>query len=317
MGAFHFSLRRSEAWAEDRRLADIRWSLEALDPRAHLRCGVFAASDGANVPYRFWKAREPRAVLLLLHGACDYSGAFDEIAPKLAERGFTCLAYDQRGFGATASRGEWAGTDRMVDDVSDAITFLRGRVGNTLPLFILGESMGGAMAVHAAAAFPNRGIDGLVLLAPGALASTLWKLIYRWSARLIHALARNCEIVFERESGNELSASSAIRLMSDPLVMRGIKPEIFMGLLALGTDAVRKAREVRIPVLTLIAGRDDLLRKACIRHLHDNLAGEKTCRLVEDAPHLLLHWRGGDSVLREARHWLLNRLMCRQQARPM
>ncbi len=253
-------------------------------------------------------------MLLLLHGACDYSGAFDEIAPKLAKRGFTCLAYDQRGFGATASRGSWAGTGRMVDDVSDAIAFLRTRAGKTLPLYIMGESMGGAMAVHAAAAFPTRGIDGLVLLAPGALASTLWKLVYRWCARLIHLLARDSEIVFDRVSGNELSPSSAIRLMSVPLVMRGIKPEMFMGLLALGSDAVRKAREVEIPVLTLIAGRDDLLRKACIRHLHDNLAGDKTWRLVEDAPHLLLHWQGGDGVLREARHWIVDRLMRRRGA---
>jgi acylglycerol lipase len=312
MGAFHFSLRPIEAWPQERRLSDIRWSLAALDPLSRVRCGVFPASDGANVPYRFWSAREPKAVLLLLHGACDYGGAFDEIAPRLARRGFTCLAYDQRGFGATASRGDWAGTDRLVDDVCDAIAFLRQRADKTLPLYIVGESMGGAVAVHAAAKFPQAGIDGLVLVAPGALASAIRQLVYGWMARLVRAFARDSEVVFERVSGWELTPSAAIRLLGDPLVMRGIKPEIFTGLVSLGSMAVLKAKDVTIPVLTQVAGRDDLLRQTCVRALHDNLAGPKTWQVIAGAPHLLLHWRSGESVLREARHWILNRLMCAQ-----
>ena len=51
--------------------------------------------------------------VLLLHGAFDYAAAFDEIGPKLAYKGFTALAIDQRGFGATESRGLWAGAARM------------------------------------------------------------------------------------------------------------------------------------------------------------------------------------------------------------
>ena len=61
--------------------------------------------------------------------------------------------------------------------------------------------------------------------------------------------------------------------------------------------------------MTMVAGKDDLLRQGCIRRLHDNLAGEKTWNFVNDGPHLLLHWKRGDVVLREARHWMNNRLM--------
>ena len=75
-----------------------------------------------------------KPLVLLLHGAFDYSGAFDELGPKLAAQGFTALAFDQRGFGATRSRRRWCGTKRMVHDVVDAIRFLRDRNG-ALPLF--------------------------------------------------------------------------------------------------------------------------------------------------------------------------------------
>jgi alpha-beta hydrolase superfamily lysophospholipase len=325
-GLFRFGLQQAASRDVKQRLADIRWSLSAADPRAHLRCGAFVASDGAQVPYRLWQARHPRALLLLLHGACDYSGAFDEIAPRLARRGFTSLAYDQRGFGATQSRGTWPGLDRMVDDVADATAFLRGRSGAALPVFLIGESMGGAVAVHAAAKFPNLDAAGLVLVAPGALASAVKRMFYHFLARVTRAITGDSEVVFERISGWELSPASAIRLLGDPLVMRGIKAEQFAGLVNLGYTAVSQAKNVTTPVLTLVAGKDDLLGQSSIRRLHDNLAGDKTWNLVKDGPHLLLHWKRGDVVLREARHWINNRLMMpnpassgagSEQARPL
>lgn len=308
-GMFRFGLQPSASRDAEGRLADTRWSLAAVDPRAHLRCGAFPASDGAQVPYRLWQAHHPRAQLLLLHGACDYSGAFDEIAPRLARRGFTSLAIDQRGFGATESRGTWTSQDRMVDDVADAIAFLRTRMGAKLPLFVIGESMGGAVAVHAAAKFPNLDLSGLVLVAPGALASAVKRMFYHLLSRITRALTGNSEVVFERISGWELSPASAIRLLGDPLVMRGIKTEQFEGLVNLGYTAVSEAKKVTTPVLTLVAGKDDLLNQVCIRRLYDNFAGEKTWNLVKDGPHLLLHWKRGDVVLREARHWINNMMM--------
>ena len=62
-------------------LAGARWSLVALDPSTPVRSGGFVASAGDIVPYRLWPAPKPRALVLLLHGALDYSGAFDELGP--------------------------------------------------------------------------------------------------------------------------------------------------------------------------------------------------------------------------------------------
>ena len=109
------------------------WANIGADPGARMRSGRFSASDGADIPYRLWRAREPRAAVLLLHGAFDYSAAFDEIGPKLARRGFTALAIDQRGFGATASRGHWVSADRMAADAVE--------IAENLPLVCEGEEI--------------------------------------------------------------------------------------------------------------------------------------------------------------------------------
>lgn len=284
------------------------WADIGADPRARMRCGSLHASDGANIPYRLWTAREPTGAVLLLHGAFDYAAAFDEIGPRLARGGFTALAIDQRGFGATPSRGTWSGTPRMAEDALDAAHMLLDRVGRETPLFIVGESMGAAVAVHAAARNKLPHLRGLVLLAPGALASRARQQLIAFVAAAVRFVAGDSGIVFERLAGSDLTASAAIRLMGDPLVLRQIRPEMLSGMADLAASAVAEASSVATPVLTMIGARDELVRLACVRQLFDNLAGEKCWQVIPDAPHLLLHWRRSSEILREAVVWMMARL---------
>lgn len=298
MAGYRIALR--QALVGNPSLDDVRWALQALDRR--VRYGAFPASDGAHVPYRLWLPKRPRAALLLLHGCCDYSGAFDSIGGKLARAGFAVMAYDQRGFGATQSRGSWAGGERLVRDVDDASEFFRTRLKPGLPLFIMGESMGGAVAIHAAAA--QRDIAGLVLLAPGALASPFRRSLYAWLLYFFRKIVGKAELVVERLDSSDLSASAAIRLLSDPMVMRSMNAELLDGVIALAYSAVDAASRVTVPTLTMVGAKDDLLRRDCILQLHQNLAGPKSWADIKDGPHLLLHWTRGKEVLRTARRWI-------------
>lgn len=266
--------------------------------------GAFRASDEAEVPYRLWLANKPRGAIVLLHGCCDYSGAFDEIAPKLVKRGFSCIAYDQRGFGATASRGQWTSQERYIADAREGIEFFRTRLNADLPLFIIGESMGGSVAVHTAANHPELNLGGIVLVAPGALASALRNRFYSWLMTALGLLAGKSELVVERNNANELAPAAAIRLLGDPMVMQAIRADLLAGVIAMGYCAVDAAKNVTIPALTMMAGKDDLLRGDCVRQLHENLAGEKDWLALKDGPHLLLHWEHGGVVLRRARRWI-------------
>jgi acylglycerol lipase len=287
------------------------WADVGADPRARMRCGSFFASDGAEVPYRLWTAREPTAAVLLLHGAFDYAAAFDEIGPKLARKKFTALAIDQRGFGATKSRGTWSGAAHMANDAGDAARVLLERIGTDKPLFVLGESIGGAVAIHAAAVGAIPQLRGIVLAAPGALASRFRHRLLAWIAAAARLLAGDSELVFERLSGWELTPAAAIRLIVAPLVMRRITPDMLCGMADLALSAVEAASGVEAPVLTMVGARDELVRLACVRRLFDNLAGEKTWRVIPEAPHLMLHSRHSNEILREAVNW-----MTAQVARP-
>ncbi len=303
-GTFRLAFRRFTPWKA--RVRDQRWSLAALE--SHVLCGKMTASDGAELPYRYWPAQGPaRAAILMLHGACDYSGAFDEVAPKLSRLGFSVFAYDQRGFGGTEKRGHWRGKKRMAKDVAEALGILRDRTGHEIPAFVIGESMGGAMAVQAAVR-ENIKADGLILVAPGALASTFWRLLMSWLARAINYFAPESEIVIERLSGKDLTPAAAIRLLFDPMILRGVRPDLLFSLVKLGKSSVERASEVNIPVLTMMGSKDDVLRQACIWTLHQRIAGKKEWALFDGGPHLLLHWQKHELVLERAVQWIERRI---------
>ena len=130
---------------------------------------AFIMADGAQLPLRRWDPAmmlaggiiEPKAVILALHGFNDYSNAFDTPAREWAKAGILTIAFDQRGFGQGPHRGRWAGVDTMTDDLLTAARLVRGRYPG-IPFVILGESMGGAVIMTAAAQFPDLPADRLV-----------------------------------------------------------------------------------------------------------------------------------------------------------
>ena len=91
----------------------------------------------------------PRAVVLALHGFNDYSYAFDLPATYWAEHGVITYAYDQRGFGDSPTHGFWSGPEALVRDTNTITRLLRARHPN-LPIYLLGESMGGAVLLASA-----------------------------------------------------------------------------------------------------------------------------------------------------------------------
>ena len=125
----------------------------------------FIANDGTILPVRRWRPEKSaaRAVLIALHGFNDYSNFFDDAGKYLARHGIRSYAYDQRGFGASPGHGLWPGIQGLTGDLKQFTRLVRERHPD-IPLYLLGESMGGAV-IMVAATDPARPPD----ISPGAL----------------------------------------------------------------------------------------------------------------------------------------------------
>ena len=123
-------------------------------------------ADGYVLPIQSWQPPDPpRAVVLALHGFNEYRDSFTAVGPYLALHGIATYAYDQRGFGTTAHRGLWAGTESLARDAAELSRLLR-RAYLGLPVYLLGESMGGAVAIASVTGTYQAAVDGVVLIAP-------------------------------------------------------------------------------------------------------------------------------------------------------
>ena len=134
---------------------------------ARLGPDALVSFDGARLPMTVWPALggEPWAVVIALHGMNDYAEAFTLAAPVWAAAGVTTYAYDQRGFGRGAGRGVWGGEGLMVEDLRTACALARARHPKAI-IAVVGESMGGAVAIAAFASDRPPDADRLVLMSP-------------------------------------------------------------------------------------------------------------------------------------------------------
>lgn len=131
------------------------------------RVPVWAAK--LKVPYRSWlPLNQPKEVLLCVHGLGFSSASFAEFGRSMAGRGFAVYAVDVRGFGQWAKR---KGQDKVdfeacLLDIEQALKSLR-KAYPGVPVFMVGESMGGAIAMAATARHPEL-VDGLVSSVPSS-----------------------------------------------------------------------------------------------------------------------------------------------------
>jgi len=221
---------------------------------------VFSTTDGVRLPVRTFAApQQPKAVLLALHGFNDYSRAFEGVADYLAQAGIKTMAYDQRGFGAAPERGKWAGTQVLVSDFLAFVHFVR-REHPGLPLFVLGESMGGAVVAEALSQETQTAIAGVILVAPAVWSRDTMP----WYQRLGLWLGTNLAPAWT-VTGKGLNIVPSdnrpmlIEFSRDPLVIKGTRLDALAGLSDLMDQAMVSVPKLQHRTLLAYGLRDTIV----------------------------------------------------------
>ena len=229
---------------------------------------VFRMPDGFELPARVWRPPAgvaPRGVILALHGFTDSRDAWEYPAPGLAAAGYTVVAPDQRGFGATADRGVWAGQAVMIDDAAELARQLRARFPGQR-LVMAGESMGGAVTMCVAARAPDTA-DAYVLISPAVWGRAQMALPVRGALWAAFAVAPGWKLT-GTEVPLEIAASdnrdALLRLAHDPLTLRGATVRTLRGLVDLMDSAQAAARNLPPNTLLLNGRRDQVIPQQAI-----------------------------------------------------
>jgi acylglycerol lipase len=216
--------------------------------------------DGFHLPYRTWlPAGAPRAVVLALHGMNDSRDAWEYPAPDFAEAGIAVYAPDQRGFGDTADRGYWPGTQALVDDARAMARLLRERYPHTR-LILMGESMGAAVLMCLDVSDEPPPVDGYVLVSPAVWSRTDMNVFMRaglWlAANLVPGMTVTGRVAHVKASDNR---EAITRLSEDPLTIHETRFDAIRGLVDLMDAAQAAAPRLHGPALLMYGGKDELI----------------------------------------------------------
>ena len=247
-------------------------------------------SDGVQLPYRAWMppSGEPWAVVLALHGMNDSRDAWEIPGPAMADAGIAIIAPDQRGFGATATRGYWPSGPALVADADRMARTLRERYPHA-KLILMGESMGAAVLMCLATEPHPPRADGYVLVAPAVWGRAEMNLVLRSALWLASTLAPGMELT---ETPVKVTASSnrdaLIRLSRDPLTLKSTRVDSVKGLVDLMDAALASAPHFNAPALFLYGGRDELVPGRATAATWDALRPGERRAFYPDGYHLLL-----------------------------
>lgn len=113
-------------------------------------------------------------IVVCVPGFGLHKHSFKDLGESLSQRGYVVFSYDVRGFGAyTALKArDRIDLEKSLDDLDDSIIAIRDTFPQK-PVFLLGESMGGSMALQFCAQHPEL-VEGLIAAVPSEQRYSQW-----------------------------------------------------------------------------------------------------------------------------------------------
>lgn len=272
-----------------------------------IAAGTIEMRDGDRLPLRSWGPDRPKAVIVALHGMGDYSNAFAMPAEAWARQNIVTLAYDQRGFGQSDHPGLWAGGDTMRSDLADAVAAARAQYPG-VPVYVLGESMGGAVVLSALASTDAPKVDGVILVAPAVWSRADMPASYRaalWLASHTfpgwHVSGRGVVQIWPSDNIPMLRAYSR-----DPLVQKETRADAVWGLVNLMDEARRASASLGDPppILFLYGKNDQVIPAPPTESVITALGPKAEVHRYDHGYHMLLRDLDAASVWQDVAAWI-------------
>jgi alpha-beta hydrolase superfamily lysophospholipase len=276
--------------------------------------GRFAARDGVDLHYLAWASDQPRAGLIITHGFTEHAGRYEHVGQRFARGGVSTYAFDLRGHGRSEGRrGDAPAFDSFLEDLAAFRRRVRGLAPAGLPLFLLGHSMGGLIALRYLQEHPDE-FAGAIVIAPWlglAAPPPHWlRLLARVLAPVLPALPFRAGIRAEHLSRDK----DIVRLYrADPLVHDRITPRLFTNI----EDAIARVLEAdRVPgrLLLLLAGDDRIVDTLTASAFAARWSGGGIeVRVADAAYHEILNEPDRAATLEAILGWILALVPMRQQ----
>jgi alpha-beta hydrolase superfamily lysophospholipase len=130
--------------------------------------GSFRGTRARKIVWQSWSPagdQQLKGVVTIAHGYGEHIGRYGHVAQRLSEAGFAVYGPDHQGHGRSEGKRGRIKLAAAVADLDQLIVTVSKARNPDLPQFLLGHSLGGAIALRYAMAHQSR-LTGLALSAP-------------------------------------------------------------------------------------------------------------------------------------------------------
>ncbi len=230
------------------------------------------SSDGLSLFSRSWLPDgSPLAALAIVHGLGEHSERYNHVGAYFAERGYAVFAVDLRGHGRSpGKRGHINHFDEYLNDAQALVNYAHSQAP-TRPLFLLGHSMGGLIALTYAIKYPQE-LAAVIASGPGLRARMK---VPAWKTTLGNIMSG----VFPSLSmpngidPNHISHDPEIvsAYISDPLNHNKVTARWYTEFTKAGEWALQNANKLSIPALILQGGDDPIVDPSGAKAFFDGI----------------------------------------------
>ena len=245
--------------------------------------GHIISADGRKIFYRIYQADPERGRLVIAHGLGEHSGRYGHVVDELGPLGLSIWAPDHRGHGQSdGKRGHVDSFSQYLDDLKQVIDVAdRGRPDD-VPIFLLGHSMGGLIALNYVIREPGP-LKGVIASSPGlgmiievpALKSALGKIM----SSIWPGLSMGNELDSSKISHDQAEVKA---YRNDPLVHNRVTARWFTEFMTAMTEANDGASKITIPILMQIAGDDCLVNAQSSKAFFERLTVEDKTLFINE-----------------------------------
>lgn len=207
------------------------------------------------------------AIIIAFHGIGGHGGYYQYIAEKVAPYSFMVVAPDCRGHGLSEGKRGDLKIIKVLDDIKQIIDHFKSIYPN-VPIFILGESMGGCLVISFINKYDIRDMNlkGILLFSPAvgmSLRSTIHiPITLRILGTIIYFIAPGLPIIKGYDG-------------DDDLQLRKYSVRYIYNLFKYMKKAMTSCFEwVNIPIIIFQGSDDDLIDPEAVKCFYDNIPQE-------------------------------------------
>lgn len=265
-----------------------------------VKVGQFTTEDNLGLYYNYWSSQDKAPCTVYLHGLESHMGWFFNLAEYLNSKGINVYAFDRRGSGINRNSCKRFCSEYIFNDLKTFLNLVKEEHPDS-KVFLVGLCLGGKIAVSFTS-LHKKYIDGLILISPS------FKSKLKFSFTDIISILFRPNNMLKIPITDEMFTSNEKYLKhidKDPMRLHYIPAQHLLEIVKMNRFVKRALLDIRIPVLVMLAGIDNVIDTDSVRRWYEKLLStDKALKVYKDFHHILTFEKDADVVLKDLADWI-------------